>query len=275
MPGLCLDIEKGGIGFGYRLSMGLPDMWIDLVKNYRDEDWNMGRIWFELTNKRKGEKRVAYAESHDQALVGDKTLMFRLCDREMYFGMEKGSQNLVIDRGMALHKIIRLLTAFLGGEGYLNFMGNEFGHPEWIDFPREGNGNSFQFCRRQWSLAENKSLRYSELLEFDKALVELAKTKNLTRAKPKLIYINEEDKVIAAKRGKLIILANLNPTTSFKEFFVEAPKGIYKVILSTDHEILGGFDRVCQKTQYVSKKQGGNSGFKIYLPCRTGVVISD
>jgi|TARA_B110001450_G_scaffold246123_1_gene259899 1,4-alpha-glucan branching enzyme len=68
--------------------------------------------------------------------------------------------------------MIRLLTASLGGDAYLNFMGNEFGHPEWIDFPREGNNNSYHYCRRQWSLFDNQDLRYSQLGEWDKAMTE-------------------------------------------------------------------------------------------------------
>ena len=174
MPGLCLPISAGGIGFDYRLAMGIPDMWIKLLKEVPDEHWDMWKIWSELTGRRPKEPVIGYAESHDQALVGDKTIMFRLCDKEMYWGMEKTKENMVIDRGMALHKMIRLVTMSLGGEGYLNFMGNEFGHPEWIDFPREGNGWSYQYCRRQWSLPDNPNLKYSFLNEFDKAMVALS-----------------------------------------------------------------------------------------------------
>ena len=171
MPGMCLAISDGGIGFDYRLSMGIPDFWIKLIKEYTDENWDMWKLWHELTSRRPVEKSIAYCESHDQALVGDKTIMFRLCDANMYSGMTKFAGDYVIDRGIALHKMIRLITSTVSGDGYLNFMGNEFGHPEWIDFPREGNGWSYHYCRRQWSLADNEKLRYRELLDFDRAMI--------------------------------------------------------------------------------------------------------
>jgi 1,4-alpha-glucan branching enzyme len=175
LPGLCLPIKDGGVGFDYRLAMGEPDFWIKMLKEVPDEDWDLHKIYWELTIRRPKEKVIGYCESHDQALVGDKTIMFRLCDAEMYWSMAKDRQSLVIDRGMALHKIIRLLTMTLGGDGYLTFMGNEFGHPEWIDFPREGNSWSYHYCRRQWSLADNQDLKYHYLLDFEKAAVKLCK----------------------------------------------------------------------------------------------------
>ena len=111
LPGLCLPIEIGGVGFDYRLAMGEPDMWIKLLKELPDEYWDLSHIYYELTIRRPQEKVIGYVESHDQALVGDKTVMFRLCDQEMYWSMGKDSQNMVIDRGMALHKMLRLLTS--------------------------------------------------------------------------------------------------------------------------------------------------------------------
>ena len=179
MPGMCLPIEDGGIGFDYRLAMGLPDMWIRTVKERRDEDWPIGQMWGNMCLRRAGENTVAYVESHDQALVGDKTMIFRLADAAMYTDMEKDCHSLVIDRAIALHKMIRLFTLAGGGEAYLNFMGNEFGHPEWIDFPREGNGWSFHYCRRQWSLVDNDSLKYQWLGEFDRDMILLARTNEL------------------------------------------------------------------------------------------------
>ena len=155
----------------------------------------MGKIWYELTGRRPKEKVIGYCESHDQALVGDKTIMFRLCDKEMYWAMDRQSQSMIIDRGMALHKLIRLLTMSLGGEGYLTFMGNEFGHPEWIDFPREGNGWSYHYCRRQWSLADNPNLKYSYLNEFEKAMIALARSTRLLTGKTHNLWIHQGDKV--------------------------------------------------------------------------------
>jgi 1,4-alpha-glucan branching enzyme len=144
----------------------------------------MGDICFTLTNRRWKEPTIAYSESHDQALVGDKTLAFWLMDQEMYTNMSDLSPRTpVIERGMALHKMIRLISHGLGGEGYLNFMGNEFGHPEWLDFPREGNDSrydrvfntSYHYARRQYNLIDDRMLRYKYLYAFDKAMQHLHK----------------------------------------------------------------------------------------------------
>lgn len=209
MPGMCLPLEVGGIGFNYRLSMGVPDFWIKAMKT-REEDWNLGEMWHELTTRRPKEKNIGYCESHDQALVGDKTLMFWLADKEMYWHMEKTDHSAIIHRAMALHKMIRLITASLAGEGYLNFMGNEFGHPEWIDFPRPGNNNSFQYARRQWSLVDSKDLKYDELNKFDCEMIKLLKEANLSGKAPELLKIHEEDKMLCYRRGDLVFLFNFH-----------------------------------------------------------------
>lgn len=213
MPGMCLPIREGGIGFDYRLSMGLPDFWIKTVSKVPDEYWDMGKMWYELTTRRPGEKSIAYCESHDQALVGDKTIIFWLADQEMYWHMRKEDPSLVIERAMELHKMIRLITMSLGGDGYLNFMGNEFGHPEWIDFPRDGNGNSFQYCRRQWSLADNPDLKYHQLEAFDNAMITLNdKGKVMDREGGKLLYLHNDNKTLAYTRGDYLFIFNFHPT---------------------------------------------------------------
>ena len=270
MPGMCLPIKDGGIGFDYRLSMGVPDLWIKLLKEVSDEHWNMGQLWYELTNRRPKEKNIGYCESHDQALVGDKTIMFRLCDAEMYTHMQKFGGSLIIDRGIALHKMIRLLTASLSGEGYLNFMGNEFGHPEWIDFPHEGNGWSHHYCRRQWSLADNPDLRYRELNDFDKAMLDLLKREK-TLSKPSVcLSIHEDDKVLIFEKGNLVFAFNFHPEKSFDGYPVPAAKvGTYKVILSSDDGVFGGFDRVDKSVRYTAQ----DNGFRCYLPNRSAIVF--
>lgn len=270
MPGMCVDITDGGIGFDYRLSMGVPDMWIKTIKEQTDDDWNLGHIWYELNSRRPEEKNIGYAESHDQALVGDKTIMFRLCDAEMYTGMQKFGANLTIDRGIALHKMIRLLTASTAGEGYLNFMGNEFGHPEWIDFPREGNGWSYHYCRRQWSLVDNENLRYRELNAFDGDMIKLLKEENALSLKSELLYIHEDDKILIYSKGDLIFIFNFHPTKSFDGYFIPTKqKGIYKVKLSSDSGIYGGFSRVDTDCLYKSVDRG----FNCYLPNRTAILL--
>ncbi len=275
MPGMCIPIADGGIGFDYRLSMGLPDLWIKLIKEYRDEDWNMYQLWYELNSRRPAEKNIGYAESHDQALVGDKTIMFRLCDAEMYTAMSKEIQSPVIDRGMALHKMIRLITATLAGEGYLNFMGNEFGHPEWIDFPREGNGWSYHYCRRQWSLAENEGLRYSQLLAFDNAMIAFLRKERLLEKKARCQWIHDGDKVLLYSKGKTAFGFNFNPHRSFEGYFIPVEQaGVYQAILTTDDPAFGGFGRVDPDYRYeTTTLPDGRIGFYCYLPARTAIVF--
>ncbi len=275
MPGMCIKIADGGIGFDYRLSMGVPDLFIKFIKEYSDEDWDMYKLWYELTSRRPKEKNISYCESHDQALVGDKTIIFRLCDAEMYGNMSKNSQSLIIDRGIALHKMIRLITASLGGEGYLNFMGNEFGHPEWIDFPREGNGWSYHYCRRQWSLADNKDLKYSFLLEFDHKMIKFLKKERILTKKATEKWLHNDDKVIVFTKGDNIFAFNFSPTKSFTDYFIPVDSaGEYQVVLSTDNEDFGGFGRVDENYLYYAKKSNDNKlGFNLYLPSRTAIVL--
>ena len=275
MPGMCIKIEDGGIGFDFRLSMGTPDLWIKMIKESQDEFWDIDKLWVELSGRRPKEKTVGYAESHDQALVGDKTIMFRLCDAEMYTSMRKDSGSMTVDRGVALHKMIRLITSTLGGEGYLNFMGNEFGHPEWIDFPREGNGWSYHYCRRQWSLAENPDLRYGYLREFDKAMISFLKKERIMIKKAECHTIHNSDKIIVYSKGKDIFVFNWNPSQSFDGYWVPVKEvGKYQVIMSTDDSQFGGFDRVDKNYVYTAVDYGGTRpGFHCYLPNRCGLVF--
>lgn len=274
MPGMCLKITDGGIGFDFRLSMGVPDFWIKLLKG-KDEDWNMEKLWIELSIRRNGEKNIGYAESHDQALVGDKTIMFRLCDAEMYTGMSKFHPSLTVDRGIALHKMIRLITATLAGEGYLNFMGNEFGHPEWIDFPREGNGWSYHYCRRQWNLVDNTDLRYGELNAFDTDMIHFLRRERVLTKKTVCQYIHQDDKILQYTKGKLAFSFNFHPEKSFDGYFIRvAEEGHYRVVFSTDDTAFGGHDRIDHEYIYEAKQTpGGWIGFSCYLPSRCGIVF--
>ena len=273
LPGLAMPIAWGGVGFDYRLAMGEPDMWIRLLKEVPDEYWDLNNIYYELSIRRPKEKIIGYCESHDQALVGDKTIMFRLCDKEMYWGMEKSSQNMIIDRGIALHKMLRLLTMSLGGEGYLTFMGNEFGHPEWIDFPREGNGWSYHYCRRQWSLADNPALRYEYLNDFEKAMVALGKRQRVFTGRDRQLCMENEKKWMAYQKGAGIYVFNFHPTESYTGCFVPVPEeGSSKVVMSTDDFCFGGYGRVHHQT-YETVEKDGKTGILLYLPCRTALVL--
>ncbi len=273
MPGMCLPIKDGGIGFDYRLSMGVPDLWIKYLKDVSDDYWNMGALWWELNSRRPKEKVIGYCESHDQALVGDKTIMFRLCDANMYYSMNKGNNDSVICRGIALHKMIRLVTASLAGDGYLNFMGNEFGHPEWIDFPREGNGWSYHYCRRQWSLVDNPDLLYMGLNDFDKAMISLLKKEKILAKKAELSLIHEDDKILTYKKGDNLFVFNFHPYKSFEGYAIPAENGEYKVILSTDDTEFGGHNRVDKEYVYKTEEINGRDCVKLYIPSRSGFVL--
>lgn len=273
MPGLCRPIDDGGLGFSYRLAMGIPDYWIKLLKHSRDEDWDIGELWNMLANRRYGEATIAYAESHDQALVGDKTLAFWLMDKEMYWHMDKADPHPLIERGIALHKLIRLVTMVLGGEGWLNFMGNEFGHPEWLDFPREGNGWSYHYCRRQWSLVDNPELKYSWLAEFDRQLMSFAKrTEILTSPPAQCLYIDHEKKILVAERANLIFVFNFSVGDSAFGYPVHVPSDATReIVLDTDETSTGGHGRIDHSFDYPVAEDGA---MKIYTPSRSGQVFS-
>ena len=277
MPGMCLPISDGGIGFDYRLAMGLPDMWVRTVKEKKDEFWDIFKMWCEMCMRRPGEGTVAYVESHDQALVGDKTMIFRLADAAMYTDMEKTTHNPVIDRAIALHKMIRLFTMAGGGEAYLNFMGNEFGHPEWIDFPREGNGWSFHYCRRQWSLRDNPKLKYEWLGQFDEDMVHLAKEANLfDQRMGNLRLIDSTRQVIVFYRSGLLFALNFSPCNSYTDVEISLPDiSDYEVAMCSDDAKYGGNDLVAHMKYPAQVDKEGNSTIRLYLPARTAVVLKE
>ena len=273
MPGMCRPIADGGIGFDYRLAMGEPDMWIRLLKDTPDEYWDLNKIYYELAIRRPGERQIGYCESHDQALVGDKTIMFRLCDQEMYWSMGVDHQNMVIDRGMALHKMLRLITMTLGGDGYLTFMGNEFGHPEWIDFPREGNGWSYHYCRRQWHLADDPALKYQYLNAFEKDMVAMAKRQKVQPGKDSQLALDNDAKTLVYKKGGAVFAFNFHPVNSYEGCFLPMPEaGEYRVVMSTDDYCYGGQGRIWHQT-YSTVEREGRNGILLYLPSRTAVVL--
>ncbi len=276
LPGLATSLKDGGLGFDYRMAMGVPDFWIKLIKEYSDEQWNVGDIFYQLTSKRMDEKVVSYAESHDQALVGDKTIIFRLIDKEMYFSMRKDQPNMTVDRGIALHKMIRLVTLTCAGGAYLNFMGNEFGHPEWIDFPREGNGWSYKHARRLWSLADNKELKFHWLSDFDREMISLVKDEKLLEV-PEVnwVYDHKGNEVLAYTRGKYLFVFNFHPTQSLVDYRIPSDSCTYRIALDTDAERFGGQNRVDSHISYYTHiAEDGNHHFlMLYLPARTALVL--
>lgn len=279
MPGLAIPFKDGGIGFDYRMAMGIPDYWIRLLKEKRDEDWHPTSIFWELTNRRADEKTVSYVESHDQALVGDKTVIFRLIDKEMYWHMMVGDNDMTVARGMALHKMLRLVTAATINGGYLNFMGNEWGHPEWIDFPREGNGWSYKYARRQWELVDRDDLKYKYLNAFDNAMVELiGGTYNFQALPVVKLWEKDDDQVLAFRRGNLVFVFNFSPSRSFTDYGVLTEPGEYNVVLSSDSPRFGGYGNIDESVAHFTVPDPlysplGLGWLKLYLPARSAQVL--
>ena len=279
MPGLAAPFKDGGYGFDYRMAMTVPDYWIKPIKECRDEDWKPSSIFWEVTNRRADEKTISYAESHDQALVGDKTIIFRLIDADMYWHFRKGDENGTVHRGIALHKMIRLVTCSTINGGYLNFMGNEFGHPEWIDFPREGNGWSCKYARRQWNLVDNKELCYHYLGDFDHDMLSVVKSLPDIRKFPvQEVWHNDGDQVLAYARGPLVFVFNFSPTRSYEGYGFMVPEGCYEVVLNTDAKEYGGNGFADDSMSHFTNfdpllKRDGKGWLKLYLPARSAVVL--
>ncbi len=279
MPGLASPVEKGGVGFDYRMAMGIPDYWIKLLKEKKDEDWNVTDMLWTLTDSRAEEKTISYAESHDQAMVGDKTIIFRLIDEKMYWHMMRWDTDLTVERGIALHKMIRLITASTMNGGYLNFMGNEFGHPEWIDFPRGGNGWSHKYARRQWELVDRMDLKYQFLNKFDKAMVTLLKDIGEELDQPlEKIWDNRGDQVVAYARGEWVFVFNFNSDKSFTDYGLLLPQGKYHNVLDSDSAEFGGQGRVDDNVEYFTEpdelyKNQNKGWLKMYIPSRSALVI--
>ena len=273
MPGLAMPVGEGGLGFDFRMSMGVPDYWIKLIEDKKDEEWHVGDMFYELTNKRPEEHTISYAESHDQAMVGDKTIFFRLVDKDIYTSMSVFDHSLRVDRGMALHKMIRLMTIATAGDGYLNFMGNEFGHPEWIDFPREGNNWSYEHARRLWSLVDDKDLRFRFLNEFDKAMISLAKKDGFFKPIPLPVVRDNERQTLVFRRGAYLFVFNFNPQSSFSDYRFEVEAGKYLPVLDTDNQLFSGFNRIDDGLEHFTLYREGRNWLSLYIPSRTAVVL--
>lgn len=276
MPGITVPVDDGGIGFDYRLGMNVPDYWIELLEDVHDEDWDIWQMWEQLSNRLPQTKTITYAESHDQALVGDKTLAFRLMDKEMYYDMCKDHKNIIVDRGIALHKLIRLFTISAGGQGYLTFMGNEFGHPEWIDFPREGNGFSYERARRQWNLSENKLLRYSELQNFDMAMIKLVKEHKLLNEDYAFVRnMDVDNKTMVYSKSDLLFIINWHPNRSIADYRIPVSEpGVYSLAMSSDAKEFGGFGRTAANSRYFSQTaRDGRDYIFVYNTSRSALVL--
>ena len=279
MPGLAAKFKDGGYGFDYRMAMNIPDYWIKTIKELPDEAWKPSSIFWEIKNRRSDEKTISYCESHDQALVGDKTIIFRLVDADMYWHFRKGDETEMVHRGIALHKMIRLATIAAINGGYLNFMGNEFGHPEWIDFPREGNGWSYKYARRQWNLVDNEELYYHLLGDFDRKMLEVVKSEKKFNETPvQEIWHNDGDQILAFSRGELIFVFNFSPIRSYSDYGFLVPEGSYNVVLNTDAKEFGGYGFADDTVEHLTNAdplyaEDHKGWLKLYIPARSAVVL--
>ncbi|MEZ5303460.1 MAG: alpha amylase C-terminal domain-containing protein [Verrucomicrobiales bacterium] len=276
MPGLCRSIAEGGCEFDYRLAMGLPDFWYRYAEKVRDEDWNVDEMYFELTNRRRDQRSISYVESHDQSIVGSKAFFFQLADAAIYEGMHRGAQNLPVERAIALHKLARLLTLITAGDGYLTFMGNEFGHPEWVDFPREGNGWSHEKARRRWSLRDDPDLRFGGLAEFERAMFAAAGVKAVASAEPHHAFSNPGDKVLAVRRGDALAIFNFHPDKSFTDYPIPAEPGKFRLALDSDQPEFAGQGRIAAGQEFFTQSDfaGHPNALSLYLPSCCAVVLT-
>jgi 1,4-alpha-glucan branching enzyme len=175
--------------------------------------------------------------------------------------------------------MIRLATISTINGGYLNFMGNEFGHPEWIDFPREGNGWSHKYARRQWNLVDNEELDYQYLGLFDKAMLDVVKSeKNFNKTPIQEIWHNDGDQILAFTRGDLLFVFNFSPTQSYVDYGLLVPTGTYDVVLNTDAKTFGGNelndDSITHFTNYDALYVNEHKEWlKLYIPARTAMVL--
>lgn len=273
MPGMCLPILEGGIGFDYRLNMGIPDFWIRTLRNKNDEDWDMEELWYELSQHRPQEKVINYAESHDQALVGDKTIFFWLADKETYWNMDIDSKNIIIDRAIALHKLIRLISITIAGDGYLNFMGNEFGHPEWIDFPREGNGWSYHYACRRWHLADDKKLRFQFLQQFDKTIIHLFNERQLLNYPTELIYTDNEHKIIVCRKQNLLFIFNFHPSNDHVVTIPSATSAKFHQLLLTNIKKFGEYSTDTKNVFYQTSLSNNQYLLEVPLQKRSAAIL--
>ena len=200
-------------------------------------------------------------------------------DKEMYdFMSDLSPLTPVIERGVALHKLIRLLTYGLGGEGYLNFEGNEFGHPEWLDFPRAGNDNSFHYCRRQFNLVDDQLLRYKYLNNFDRAMQHLEEKYKWLTSTQYISRKHNDDKVVVFERGGLLWIFNFHYNKSFTDYRVgvDVP-GVYKVVLNSDRKDFLGHDRIDENVEHFTQEgdwDGRRCSLLVYIPTRTALVLA-
>ncbi|CAL5392773.1 unnamed protein product [Camellia sinensis] len=249
-PGLSEPTSLGGLGFDYFVNLSASEMWSSLLENVPDSDWSMSKIVSTLVgNRHSADKMLLYAENHNQSISGGRSFAEILFGETMEHASDKRA---LLFRGCSLHKMIRLITFTIGGHAYLNFMGNEFGHPKRVEFPMESNNFSFSLANRRWDLLENGV--HSELLYFDKDMMNMDENERiLSRGLPNIHHVNDTTMVTSYSRGPLLFIFNFHPTTSYENYSVGVEEaGEYQVILNTDEKKYGGQALIAQD-QYIQR----------------------
>jgi len=265
-PGMSCSPDNAGLGFDYRFAMGLPDFWAKFIEEGR----TMGQMWHELTNRRHYDKTISYTECHDQCINGDDAFIWRMIKDDMYTHMSVFSDSWKCSRGVALHKLMRFITLGSAGQGWLNFMGNEFGHPEWID--------AEDYAHRQWHLAETTHLKYSKLDAFDRNLLRLVREypEQFQRG-PRFRYIHEEERILAFERGTLLFVFNFHELQAQKHLDLMVTPGKYTEIFSSDELAYAGHGNLSTRTpgEHFSDAASGvlEQRITLYVPPLAGLAL--
>ncbi|KAH7682202.1 1,4-alpha-glucan branching enzyme protein [Dioscorea alata] len=192
-PGLCESTTQGGLGFDYYVNLSVTDLWLWLLQDVPDQAWSMSKIVNVLVNSQSSNRRMlVYCENHNQSISGGRSFA------EILFG--NNNQNFIgledfEFRGSSLHKMIRLISFSIGGSAYLNFMGNEFGHPNRVEFPMESNNYSFAFANRKWDLLKDKGLHMG-LFNFDKEMMKLDEKEQILSRNPSTVHHVDDSKMV-------------------------------------------------------------------------------
>jgi 1,4-alpha-glucan branching enzyme len=267
MPGLTCPPKEGGLGFDYRFAMGIPDYWEKCIESPRD----MGSLWYETTNHRPYDRTVSYVECHDQCINGHDAMIWRLIGKDMYDYMAVFTDNWNTSRGLAFYRLMRLVTLCTADAGYLNFMGDEFGHPEWLDDESRAH--------RQWHLAGRADLKYAGLAAWDRAQMTLVAGRLPDfQQQPLFRFIHEDDRILAFERGRLLFVFNFHELQAKTNLLFAVTPGKYVERLSSDETAFAGKGNLCVGVPPVEHftrvlDHRHEQDVSLYLPPMTALVL--
>lgn len=268
MPGMTSPPSEGGLGFDHRFAMGIPDFWGKFIKEGR----SVGMLWYEMTNRRRYERTISYVACHDQCINGKDAMIWRLIGDEMYTQMSCLRDSWNTSRGLALYKLMRLVTLATAAHGYLSFMGDEFGHPEWID------GEAY--AHRQWHLAERDDLRYADLAAFDRDCLREIVGRHLEqfRTQVRLRHLDEDSRTLAFERDRLLFVFNFHELHSQPALELWVTPGKYVEMLSSDEPRYSGHGNMVladPPVEHFSDPHSGSTEQRIgvYLPPLTALTL--